>query len=1094
MNLTPRNAARVPLWAAAAARLIRSAHAPAHVTTTGFQGLQSGAGSGMRDVCDTPVRRRTRPWGRQGLPPALRRAARRVTTVVAVTVLTLGFAVAPASADPAVDDDEMQLLRSRLFSATMRAKDPGLNGLKDLVLSVGLLSYRSGNPDATYEQMVAQAAAMRDALNVQLTADVPARDYYQYFMKGLDAVSGVPGVSIGTPFVKGLLEVTLGADLQAEGHLADQVTGAFQAQAWMAKYYVIQDLVWGDVMRSGLRDRPLGTAWDAVVGVNVNLSVQATIEQMSRDPMIGAYLNTDAILANQGDMNGYLNEIRRQALEALDKINEQNEQIRAELEAMSLQYPVGLGKKPAAADYTAAKRAAADRQAGIDALGSAVYILSTLAGFVDPKLGKDLGIVGTAAVNAATAINQYLPTIAGLGLSDALLSLTTLTLTGNLLGAAISLAPLFGLGQPDPQQLILDQLAAIRDDIAQLSTQMNDRFDRVEQGLTQLYADMLVEFDRLLQETAEVRQSITDIQRQLILLENRIDALSAYLTEAFREDLLDAPRSMINMYIDYEGTYGKQIPSYGEYTKPENEFHFTATQRSIGATVTLTKGFDTADPITQLDTYGAAGLIDYLSWLARDRGYDPDFPQPATNTPNASIWLLGARASNALQLQNPDYAEQVKAQRTADIIAAGERINDASRAFSRPGADARTNILFKNLLNNHEQAMARLGAELTNIGKNDVLKGKSWSLWADPIEQNVPPAGYLPAGPTGAMPACHQGAAVALPNVPSAIPYSSLPAPYLLLNYALDSGEQPTFSVCYDVEFVNEIWQAQPSYLETQADLRVTVRIFVQWSNGPRFEARAVSHTGSAGVVCREWYNKPEFDFCKTPQDVMHSSWSATRKESFEAAPNVVTHSTATDATADKARNFVHGKRKYYYDLVSSRLVGGTTLAAANREVTEAMRLLQAYSELGWAQALQNDDLMHGLLYGSRRIPADLAGSRPVADVYQHAANVYTACRPVVPAGPCQTADPDTYDLKHPDYDWSKENCEPLHSGPIAGVPEVDPIGSCAHWQGTQRRNLLEAQYDQQSDRLFHNLYREGNPDVEVVMSALTVTSRAVHG
>jgi len=68
------------------------------------------------------VHRRFRGGGRRTLFPAVRRAVRRITVVVAVAALTLGLAVVPARADSAVHDAEMQQLRAHLFAASMRAK------------------------------------------------------------------------------------------------------------------------------------------------------------------------------------------------------------------------------------------------------------------------------------------------------------------------------------------------------------------------------------------------------------------------------------------------------------------------------------------------------------------------------------------------------------------------------------------------------------------------------------------------------------------------------------------------------------------------------------------------------------------------------------------------------------------------------------------------------------------------------------------------------------------------------------------------------------------------------------------------------------
>ena len=55
------------------------------------------------------------------------------------------------------------------------------------------------------------------------------------------------------------------------------------------------------------------------------------------------------------------------------------------------------------------------------------------------------------------------------------------------MGAAMNIVSLFGQSGPTIHQVMLDELKAIRQQIVDLSKQMNDRFNRVDLQLNRIY-------------------------------------------------------------------------------------------------------------------------------------------------------------------------------------------------------------------------------------------------------------------------------------------------------------------------------------------------------------------------------------------------------------------------------------------------------------------------------------------------------------------------------------------------------------------------------------------------------------------------------
>lgn len=142
----------------------------------------------------------------------MRRGARRLLVLVTAAAALIGGLGLPARADNPVEYDQ-EALRVKLFGAHMRMYDRGLPGLKDLVLSDNLMYWRQQNPTATTDQLVRHAELVRQQLDEKLKGvDQNVANYYG-FLKVLDAMAGIPGVSVGTPAIKAYLESSSGESM-----------------------------------------------------------------------------------------------------------------------------------------------------------------------------------------------------------------------------------------------------------------------------------------------------------------------------------------------------------------------------------------------------------------------------------------------------------------------------------------------------------------------------------------------------------------------------------------------------------------------------------------------------------------------------------------------------------------------------------------------------------------------------------------------------------------------------------------------------------------------------------------------------------------
>ncbi|MEV5765498.1 hypothetical protein AB0L34_13140 [Micromonospora sp. NPDC052213] len=986
--------------------------------------------------------------------------ARSAGMVLAVTLVLGNLAVPPAQAD-IVGDGEMASLRAKLFGSYMRAHDPGLQGLKDMVLSAELMSWRQANPGATEAQIRDHLVYMQQATDARLKADDWQRTSYEYVIKLLEAISGIPQAAPYIPAVKAILEMSVGKELLEWGGIQDRIHGASQISRWQDDLFATQDWVWGDVARLGEADQAFASAWSAVIGVRAGTRADATLEQLMADPLIGTYINVEAILAHQQDQGAYLAEVRRQ-LQTVFAALLDNTQAINKLGDASTARPVSVASTPDPKALARAKAEAEARQEVINAAGAAVSILSTLVGFADPKFGKQIATIGKAAVTIGTAINQYLTKVEGLKLGEALTSLSTVVLTGNILAAVMTLLPLFAASEPSPEQMILEQIVELRKDVRELATQMNNRFDRIEKALVTMYGDMLQQFDRLQGDITVIRGNLTDIQTRLLSIENKVDTFGGKLVDVASALSLQDQHYMMSKYLDYEEEYGEPIPSYNgggdQYTDPENVFYSTAVNNSRNGIFTVSSGlFATADPVAELDKHRAIGAINYLAWLARR--YDSAFPQPASVVPNPLVWGLGARSYSALAIDYPGYASRAGSAKAQEIARAGDEIQAAVQTFSQPrstpdAAGNRTNFLFVNLMESYRAAARQFATAVEAVRRNTAQEGKTYELFGTGAQQV--PAAAIPAEPTNPC------SAVA---TPSNVKLRDLPAEVLFATYVQPSKPELRITCSYAFENVQE--DANQYREWATADLRLSFHLQYRTDSTASWSTvRSISRAWSAGTIseCKlDSHGVPYDCYYRTALQKLQQTWT-TQKPNFEAYATWSTNQALVDGIRTGNVAYLQGRQGYLYHLVKNmieRKEGAVGDAAG--QVHETGRLLQAYTELGFSRAVEQDDLLSALLYGSKNLPMipELVGT------YVTAANNYAGCSNASSGGACPIGFSPQPMANHRHLEAS---CDV--SG-VTGLP-IDPVSQCLVASALKRTDEFAVRIETHSRRLASNIYTEG--------------------
>ncbi|MER7166070.1 hypothetical protein ABT336_08350 [Micromonospora sp. NPDC000207] len=998
------------------------------------------------------------------------RLRRVLAALLAAVVLGGGgfVSVGPAAANGTVEVTVQDpLLRKRLFMNHMRARMDGASGFKDLMLSASMVGYRQQNPGATYQQLLQHVTVLRQHYTESLTDADLERPAYQFAIKLLELTALAPGGAVASPLMKELLESTVGTQLRNYGSMVDQITAAQFQHSWFLQQYTAQDEVWQYVHNIALVDPTFKNAWNAAFGVRYNVDAAALTDTLAADPHMANWMNIGAILDNQQNQTLYLREAMAQLKKLLGDVNGEVADYNEALRFLAARFPLSNdGPKPDAAAHQAAVQQAAAAQEWISGAASAVQILSTLVGFADKRAGEVVAGVGGAAVQIASAINQYLPTIAAKGLAQALTSMSTLALTGNVLGAISALLPVFA-GGATPEQQILEELAALRGQVVKFEQNMHSRFDRIETSLTTIYADMMTQFETVIQLQNATNAQLRQINTQLARITERIDLWGNAIFTNQREDKINETKELINSHVGYTARSGIEMDYQRDYLPVSNALQFDITDEAK-ATV-FTAPLTETDPNTALDMKGVYGSIGYLHKYARDNlGLTaPNVDRPA----DVEAWLLGATGYQMLLAQNPQHAARVDGQAEA-VIESGEDIQNAVRTLSKPRKPTGDNPRY---LNNfiYDVVMAYRWtafhmAQRMAVIRDEIRQGREHDMFGSPTQ--AVPTGQKPTADPATVPSC-SGHSAALTR-PTQVKYADLPQELWVAQYGKPDA---AITLCHESGWINQLTRHMGGWEVTTADLEFKFVVRQRWDGGTR-TVREWSKVFPQGVVCRVHETLPGSECRFADQEL--ARWNSTYRSQFEQS------ATSVDNTAEaqqRSRNWFRGQAAAYYTRVTGELTNPNpsnpavqTLHSLNKQLTSESRLMRAYLKLGFGTALAQDDVLALNVLGTERFPSDLDGRNMITASFEKARANYCADQ----KSPCTLKQ----EIEGPKAGQTMIDCH----NPV----NTDPIAYCAEWLTYYRTDEMYKRLDFWSKKLDDNEYVEGLPAVDLVIRSIDTANR----
>ena len=100
------------------------------------------------------------------------------------------------------------------------------------------------------------------------------------------------------------------------------------------------------------------------------------------------------------------------------------------------------------------------------------HMLGELIGKADHDAWKSITTVGDAAIKVAGSIDKYMTAVAGLGTLEALASFSTVVMTGNIIGAVLSVFSLFSDSSSKPEHMVMQEIGKLRQQVDKLRTEM----------------------------------------------------------------------------------------------------------------------------------------------------------------------------------------------------------------------------------------------------------------------------------------------------------------------------------------------------------------------------------------------------------------------------------------------------------------------------------------------------------------------------------------------------------------------------------------------------------------------------------------------
>jgi len=658
-----------------------------------------------------------------------------------------------------------------------------------------------------------------------------------------------------------------------------------------------------------------------------------------------------------------LNELKTLSLQEFEKLELSLTDMRQTLRQIDANQPVLVdylrNQEELAKQKALAEAKAAEHKRKLEAIESSISIFATLGGSIDSDFGKQLKTLGEAGLKIGKAIDSWLEAVAGKGTVDKIFSASTVVMTGNILGAVMSIVSLFGNAGPTPDEMILAEIGKLRQQVNQLRTEMHSRFDRIDQELNIIYTTMHERFDQIDLQLGVINGNVLEVQRTLLDLDlklNRLERNNFELLDAVgRRPLLEA----INGGLNYQARTGQPMPFQPDFVNYENLFQTWGTIHAFDALATGPSQRDFSDGalLAELNALPLDANLNYLnSWLQL-HGV-PALANSRLASPRD--WLFASRAYGQLGVEWPEHMTQIDPQRQAALTAVGTDLENAIRRIATVDTAAGpqgNHQLFDALLGFYNGKITALHSKLTDIETGYITERFGATPLVDLFGGVDQVASYeSPAWTTLTCNGAITGLATPL-GLKEEIPGLSRYHLAEVLGLA-------HLDVCVAAELLDPQTSCNPKLgvCFTTGTLEVTLSATVD-------DVPVLRRQVQPGVITLKGI-EPALDY-------VIDHWEAIKIELQGFTPDRLTPAEHTQRAAllaaitTKLHNTLAGYQQELYGRMLTALVAPGPLHPLAVETTGSQQLLVKVTTLGLAEAVENDEFFHALLYGNQQLVDD---------------------------------------------------------------------------------------------------------------------------
>ena len=585
----------------------------------------------------------------------------------------------------------------------------------DVILGEYIARAFENNPNLKASDVQTTVDSMKQfysALDLNPPPYVASKTPFDAMSSMLTAMGAViPGTSVVATLGKEALSWTekgLNAYLGSPSSLTPEES--FDKRAYAEQY---QGETWSHVYEVAQQNPEMAKVIDKTFGqqfgVNISDSASAVLE---KNPDYADHETIKAIAESMSDGGNLyvqlsdLTQLSSAQHDAVMTILSDNTASIATLNAAQTDMIAYIRQRDADQAATAAATQAAEQRRAVESLTlngarSGVFLLSTFAGLLgNSAAGKAIDVVGNAAINIADAVSQYEKVISA-GLGSFAETLGGIVMTGNIVGAVMSLTSLFGGGA---DQAIFEELQKISKQIEELGKQMNARFDRVDTALNAIYNQLADNFSAIEQNLRAIDQRLRDvqgdiqviqrdvqqIQERLVSIQDDLATLSNHLSSVERDlaaIVRDGFAGDLKLAIFDTITYGSRHTadapmSWDTFNRYALLFVAYATVRSSDP-VSIGPQQTGLDQLVGVDGEGRfISNLNFLLTYARQEFNNHDVAQQPVADP--IVWLTASSAYVQLIADWPDHAKKLH---PAVDLASLSRTGGALRR-GLPAADA----------------------------------------------------------------------------------------------------------------------------------------------------------------------------------------------------------------------------------------------------------------------------------------------------------------------------------------------------------------------------------------------------------------------